>query len=337
MSGESSSAAEWFSLLEPAPIPTDIIRRADDPRLVEALDFWDGDPADLQPGRAVLLGFPQDEGVRRNHGRTGAAQAPQEIRSRLYRLTPWDYQAKVDLREHRLLDLGNVRIAGNLEETQHRLALVIGAILRTGAVPLVLGGGHETAFGHYLGYVAAQKRVGIINLDAHLDLRPWSDGQGHSGSPFRQAIEHATCPLPGRCYVCLGVQPASVSREHWQYARRQGCVVRWADQVRRSLRRRFGREYKRLAAAGCHIYVSLDADVVRASDVPGVSAPNPAGLPGRKVLAWARRAGSLAEVSSFELVEINPRYDRDGLSVRWAALILWNFLVGWARRAASPK
>ena len=45
-----------------------------------------------------------------------------------------------------------------------------------------------------------------------------------------------------------------------------------------------------------------------------------------------RLAGQSPGVASFDLVEINPRLDRDGQSARWAALVVWNFLVGLARR-----
>jgi len=86
----------------------------------------------------------------------------------------------------------------------------------------VLGGGHETAYGHFLGYVGAKKKVGTLNIDAHLDVRPCSDGLGHSGSPFRQALEHPTQPLAGDHYVCLGAQPHSVSHAHWKYVLERG-------------------------------------------------------------------------------------------------------------------
>src|SRR5262249_48336213 len=198
-------------------------------------------------------------------------------------------------------------------------------------VPVVLGGGHETAYGHYLGYVNARRPVGIINLDAHLDVRPWDGGLGHSGSPFRQAMEHADCPLPGSRYVCLGAQPQAVSRDHARHVRQQGGVVRYCTEVRGRMLQSFQAERDRLASE-CQLYVTLDADVVQAADVPGVSAPNPAGLSGWEVAACARLIGSCSDVSSFDLVEINPRHDRDGQSARWAALVVWNFLVGRAGR-----
>jgi formiminoglutamase len=332
MSGASSSAAEWSTRLEPARPPADLAPRADDPRLGEIVEFWTGDPASLRPGRAVLLGFPQDEGVRRNKGRPGAAEAPAEIRRCLHRLTPWDGETNVDLSPTPPLDLGNLRIDEDLEQTQAHLGEIVAALLERGAVPIVLGGGHETAYGVYLGYVATGRPVGIVNIDAHLDVRPLIDGLGDSGSPFRQVLEHPTCPLAGERYVCLGAQPGSVGREHWQYARDRGSVIGWCDEVRGSLVERLAREAKRLAADGCGVHLTLDADAVRAADVPGVSAPNPTGLAGEEVIAAARWAGQSPHVAGLDLVEINPRFDRDAQSARWAALVIWNFLIGLRSR-----
>src|SRR5262249_25890630 len=118
MSGGSTNGAAWSTLLEPAAPPKQLASRAEDPRLVEGVEFWAGNADALRPGRPVLVGFPQDEGVRRNQGRPGAALAPREVRQWLYRLTPWDGAAGADLAALGLLDLGNLHIEGDLEETQ---------------------------------------------------------------------------------------------------------------------------------------------------------------------------------------------------------------------------
>ena len=57
-----------------------------------------------------------------------------------------------------------------------------------------------------------------------------------------------------------------------------------------------------------------------------------AGLSGADLLALSRAAGASPEVSSFELVEINPHFDVDGRSVRWAAVGIWEFLVALRKR-----
>jgi formiminoglutamase len=372
MSGESSNVAAWFSLLEnewPVASGQRPEPRPDDPRLGEIVDFWNGDLAALQPGRGVIVGFPQDEGVRRNHGRRGAAAAPNEIRRFLYRLTPWDGFRDIDLRGKPPLDAGNVLIKGTLEESQQALGKVVAGILTAGAVPIILGGGHETAFGHFLGYTEhfsnrsdpmelfcdedgqvllpdeselagaimelfcdeggkvmgrLLRRLPIINIDAHLDVRPLTAEGGHSGSPFRQAMErHAK-------YVCLGAQPHAVSREHLNFLAERGGVVRWCDQIRGKLCEELANQLERQGQEW--VYISIDADAVTVADVPGVSAPNPFGFSGSEVLSAAFLAGQSANVSSLDLVEINPALDRDGQSSRWGALLIWHFLIGLAKR-----
>ncbi len=325
MSPASSSAGAWSTRLEPVVPVLPTVRRPDDPRLGEQTTFWDGTGGLLlSPGRPVLIGFPQDEGVRRNGGRVGAAAAPAEIRRRLYALIPCDALE--------LLDLGNVRVTADLEASQAALGEVVAGVLEKGAVPIVLGGGHETALGHYLGYANLRRPVGILNLDAHLDVRPCVDGRGHSGSPFRQAREHADFPLPGDRYACLGAQPFSVSRVHADYVCRAGGRIGWAEDVRGRLAAHVKKELLGAVAGGWQAYVSVDCDVVCQADLPAVSAPNPLGLSGVEVCAAVRAAGAAPSVASFDLVEFNPVLDRDGQGARLAAVLVWHFLAGLAGR-----
>jgi formiminoglutamase len=274
----------------------------------------------------AIVGFPQDEGVRRNGGRVGAAEAPAAIRGQLYRLTPWEPRFDVDLHAAPPIDLGDVRITGALEQSQEALGEVVARLLKLGLVPVILGGGHETAYGTFLGYVGAGRPVGIVNLDAHLDVRPFEPGRGHSGSPFRQALEHPSGLL--RRYVCMGAQPFSVSREHAQFVRDRGGSIVWQAEPDVMVTNSFRDELKGAVCNGLAVHISLDTDVVRAGEVPGVSAVNPAGCAGADLLACAWWAGYSSRVTSFELVEINPRFDRDGQSARWAAVAIWWFLVG---------
>jgi formiminoglutamase len=333
MSGGSSSAGRWFT--PPTAAREGLPQRPDDPRLGNVTAAWDGDAAALRRGRPVLLGFPCDEGVRRNGGRPGAAQGPAAIRHWLYRLGAADPDSGAELSG--LLDVGDLIVSGDLEGSQAVLGKVVVELLEQGCVPVVLGGGHETAYGTFLGYVGAISEVAVINVDAHLDVRPLLRGLGHSGSPFRQMMEHRALPLQGSRYVCLGAQPANTSAEHVRYLRERGGEVVWADAVRSRLAEQFTRWRERVTVSGCPLHVSLDADVVRATDVPGVSAPAPLGLCGVEVAAWARRAGADTAVSSFEVVEINPAFDVDGRSARWAAAVVWQFLVGLASRPVGSE
>ncbi len=335
MSARSSSPAGWWSALEPAPSAL-FHGRGDpeDPRLGEIVRRGDGGPYALLPGQAVLLGFPCDEGVRRNHGRPGAALAPDAIRDFLYRLTPWDPLAEVDLASLPVLDLGNLRINGDLAAAQNHLGGVVAEVLKAAAVPIILGGGHETAYGHYLGYVGAALECAIVNIDAHLDVRPYPHGP-HSGSPFRQAIEHPTQPLRVGRYVVVAAQRQSVARAHWQFVHDHQGRVHWLDLMSpdHPMVEVVDGELTRLGEECGAVLVSVDADAFRQADVPGTSAPSPFGLEGAVFPAVAFRAGSDPRVRSLDVVEINPTLDRDGQSARWAAVGIRQFLVGLARRS----
>jgi formiminoglutamase len=313
----------------------DIPVRHDDPRLNEVALRYPNDFEAVESGRAVLVGFPVDEGVRRNGGRTGAAQAPDAIREWLYRLTPTDAPAGIDLRDCPPLDLGNLRPLANLESSQGALASIVAELLTVGAVPIILGGGHETAFGHYLAYCKAGIKPGVINLDAHLDVRPPTDGLGTSGTSFRQMMDYMPAPLQPGQYACLGIQPQSVSLNHWEFCRRRGDLLITADSMRHRCQEVFAIACSDQFEDCSRIYLSVDADVVCAADVPGVSAPNAAGLSGQDLLCCARQAGIDPRISGLDLVEINPAYDLDGRSARWAATMVWQFLMGLAIRRSA--
>ena len=82
-----------------------------DPRLGEIVSR---DPNDYPSAEIVVLGCPQDEGVRRNQGREGVAKAPNAIREQFYRLTPMNIK-------RRILDIGDTDVSGTLEEIHDRL------------------------------------------------------------------------------------------------------------------------------------------------------------------------------------------------------------------------
>jgi formiminoglutamase len=283
------------------------------------------------PGRAarvVLCGFPSDEGVRRNGGRPGAADGPSEIRRFLYRMTPGG-QVPMPLEDllRSTIDLGDVRVE-EMEAGQEALGNAIAPYLREDVIVIVLGGGHETAFGHFLGYAEAGLAVDILNLDAHTDVRALKQGRAHSGSPFRQAYEHPSGALGH--YAAAGLQPHSVSSAHADYVRSQGGSLIWREEI----------NDERLPAlfmggSGRRMMVTLDLDVVDQSQAPGVSAPATNGISARHFVHAARLAGRSTVVSSIDICELNPRFDRDGQTARLAALALWHFLLGIAERYAA--
>ena len=311
----------------PELIPTEI-RPPDtasgDPRVGHLLARAAASP---EPPRAVLVGFPTDVGIRRNGGRPGAAAGPGAIRGFLYRLTPGGTgnEGLTELLE-RTRDLGDVATTDDLAADQRTLGEVIAPHLERGAFVIVLGGGHETAFGHFLGYASRGRRVRILNWDAHVDVRPLVDDEGHSGSPFRQAIEHPG----GTCieYTVAGLQPHAVARAHAEYVAAHGGRCLWRSEDIAAIADE--------AADGDDRMVSFDLDAVDQAFAPGVSAPCTGGFTVSEWLTAARHAGRNPTVGSCDVVELNPSLDRDGQTARLAALTVWMMLAGVAERLRQP-
>ena len=324
------TSADRSTFLEPCPIDLPP-PRAGEPRIAELL----GTSAGATPA-AVIVGFPVDEGVRRNGGRPGAAAAPAAIRRALLRMTCDPRMPAMESFLRRCVDLGDLVATGDLEADQQLLGRAIAPHLAAGRLAIVLGGGHETAFGTFLGHVAAGEAISIVNLDAHPDVRPTQRvadrEEGHSGSPFRQAIEHAS----GRCrgYAVAGLQPSAVSAEALRWLRERGCDAAFIDEpgVAEDPLGALPPWRGGNATLPIMVMASLDLDAVAAAAAPGVSAPSPAGLSPQVWLAAAERLGADPRVRSIDLVELCPRLDLGELTTRLAGLTVWRILRGAAGR-----
>lgn len=287
----------------------------------------------LAPGErpaAVLVGFPSDEGVRRNGGRPGAAEGPGAIRRALYRMTPdpGDFERHVALLA-RTVDAGDLATGSDLEADQEELGRLLAPWLAQGTFVLLLGGGHETAFGHFLAYAGAGQSVEILNLDAHPDVREPKEGKGHSGSPFRQALLHPS----GACrrYRVAGLAPQSVARDHlaWLEARGgRGWMASDLDAERLA---------GLLAGLSRPAICTFDLDAIDQAHAPGVSAPAARGLAPGPWLEAAFLAGASQAVTSADLCELSPPHDEGGRTTRLAALTAWEILRGLAQRPAPPR
>lgn len=56
---------------------------------------------------------------------------------------------------------------------------------------IVIGGSNDQSYPNFKGLVDGLQtnKLGVINIDSHLDVRPLVNGKCHSGSPFRCMLE----------------------------------------------------------------------------------------------------------------------------------------------------
>ncbi|MGI9275569.1 MAG: formimidoylglutamase [Endozoicomonas sp.] len=274
------------------------------------------------PGVA-LLGLACDEGVKRNHGRVGAADGPWYIRKAMANL-PWH-------RQDPAYDAGDIQCHnGNLEAAHQAFSEQVTALLDKQLIPVGLGGGNDISWGSYLGLInyllersPADKKpkVGIINFDAHFDLRLPENGPS-SGTPFWQMAQfNAEKGIPFH-YLCLGISASSNTRALFHRARELSVTYRMDTQFNLLNLESLKTDIRRFIIDKDHIYLTIDLDVFPASLAPGVSAPAVRGTPLEVVEPLLNIIIESGKVRLFDLAELNPKYDIDHRTARLAARLI---------------
>ena len=267
---------------------------------------------------ATLIGFACDAGVRRNQGRPGAAAGPALIRRTLANLAWHSSNLVYDAGE--VVVSSTDELPGDLEAGQEMLGQRVAALLDSGQRVIVLGGGHEVAYGSHLGiaqHVEANTRVGIINFDAHFDLRGGT--LGSSGTPFRQIAEHCAAQQHPFHYLCLGVNEdantaalfatASALNAEWKL---DSDMNSWQISA---LRKQIDDFVVRMD----RIHLSIDLDVFPAAIAPGVSAPAARGVSLDIIECLLGDIVASGKLMLADIAEYNPLYDVDSRTARLAA------------------
>ncbi|MGX0886953.1 formiminoglutamase [Kocuria rhizophila] len=277
-----------------------------------------GDQGSATEGPAVeLIGFSCDEGVRRNKGRVGASEGPDALRGAL---APLAMHTNFGIH-----DAGTVVVPDrDLEDGQDTLGQHVARLLDTGNPVIVLGGGHDTAWGSYLGRTRSNrlrdKRVGVLNLDAHFDLRQADEPS--SGTPFLQMARADQAAGREFDYTVLGISEPNNTGVLFRTADELGVEYLTDEQCQPSHLDAVLEVVDRLMERVDAIHLSIDLDVLPAAVAPGVSAPAGYGVPMETIQAVCHRVARSGKLVLVDVVELLPRMDVDGRTARAAARLI---------------
>ncbi|MEG0259784.1 MAG: formimidoylglutamase [Lysinibacillus sp.] len=269
--------------------------------------------------QAGIVGFICEEGVRRNQGRLGAAHGPNALRGALASL-PWTFQE-----EQQVIDVGNIICLNHaLEDAQQELGEIIETLLQKKMKCIVLGGGHETLYGHYLGVrssLANDAKIGIINIDAHFDLRSY-EVQPSSGTMFRQILEQD----PNTDYFVLGIQRYGNTNELFEKAHELQVEYVLEEDLVAENKTTIMNQLQQFMDSHDYILLTLCMDVLNAAFAPGVSAPSPFGLEPNVVRSIIQKVTTHPHTYSFDICEVNPSLDENGRTVKLGAYFTYEAL-----------
>ncbi len=288
-------------------------------------DLISSDPDGYNDAPLVILGSPQDEGVRRNDGRPGARWAPDRIRRELY-----SSPAPEGLPVAAVFDLGDVVPGETLEETHDRQFSIVQRLLHDGKHVVILGGGNDISYPDCAALVSVSKVVGAINIDSHYDVR--DRDTRNSGTPYRQLLEEGL--IEPQHFWEVASKAEQNDDRYGRYLERIGANIYPLEVVRRLTIDELVRRVLESSEPES-LFWGFDLDAVRREDAPGVSAPHPRGLSAREVCRIAELAGTDLRSRVLEVSEVNPIHDVDNRTARLAALVIGHFLIALSVSKAS--
>ena len=270
----------------------------------------------------ALLGYVCDEGVRRNLGRVGASKGPTTVRERLAKL-PIHFDKKT------VADIGNIIcIDEDMESCQLAFAKTIQQLISRKIFPIAIGGGHDMSYGHFKGIYDAVKntaknKIGIINFDAHFDLRP-VETRPNSGTPFNQILNE----FDNVEYFAIGIQRQANTKELFNIAKDDNInfAINYECESSKEELRVLQERVQTVIDSCDYLYITIDLDGFSSAYAPGVSAPSPLGFTPYFVFKMLRFLFDTKKVISCDIAELNPTLDRDNITANLAAKLI-DFIV----------
>jgi agmatinase len=202
------------------------------------------------------------------------------------------------------------------------IARAVARILRLGKFPVVLGGEHTVTWGVVKGYLEAGVRdFGLVQIDAHADLREAYGGDRYSHASVMRRVVEAGVPL-----VQLGNR--AYCEQERAARRRHGVVAHDAAELvprgvsRLGLPRSFPRK----------VFFTVDVDGIDPSVLPATGTPVPGGLSWYQTLGLFESVARQRRLIGFDVMEFAPI--RGFHAFDFAAALLTYKLMGIAQRAA---
>lgn len=291
-------------------------------------------PVETDPARwqadVALLGVTHSEPYAGDPAPNDQTRAPDAVRRRsdiscFGGRVHWDFDLDADpgsVLPGRLLDCGNaVRGEEDYGTYFARVRDYAAALLGSRAQLIVLGGDHGVTIPVLDALEVLDSRIYIVHVDAHLDWREEVGGvrRGYS-SPLRWA---STKPwVAGMTQLGLRAT-GSARRAEVEAARAYGSHLFTANDVH-------ARGMAAVLATvpdDLPLYITIDADGMDPTVMPGVMAPAPGGLYFEQVAPLLVQLGRRQPVVGMDIVEIAPEFDAaNGITCITAGRLIVNLI-----------
>jgi formiminoglutamase len=277
-------------------------------------------------GDIVVLGVPLSKP---SISHSGASFAPDAIRKCLNSFTTYNIEEETDIGSQKIIDFGDITMhPTSIEECHQRIYQATKEVTQSQSAPLtiMLGGDHSITTSTVKAVKETKGTVGIIQLDAHHDLRNTEDGGPTNGTPFRRLIEEGH--LKGEHLIQIGIRNYANAKAYHDYAIENGVTVYTMKDVRqRGISELIQTALTQLESKVDTIYLSVDMDVLDQAYAPGCPAIGPGGMDPDTLAEAVQQAIQNPKVQTMDIVEIDPTLDIRDMTSRIASLLIINTLI----------
>jgi agmatinase len=263
----------------------------------------------FEEAKYVVLGAPYDS---TSTYRSCARFAPLAIREASLNIETHSFRTNMDIEDLKIHDIGDLHIAGDVDETLKRLELVTKDLLDTKKMPVVIGGEHTITLGVMRNF---GENVALVSFDAHLDLRNEYMGLTTSHTTFMRRINEQVKP-----HKILEIGTRAVCKEELDYAKKSGSQFLTVQQIRRDGVDETTKKIDTLLADCEKIYLTIDMDVLDPAFAPAVQNPEPDGLDMHMFLDLLGKVCD-HQIVALDLVEVTPHYDKGITAIQAAKTI----------------
>lgn len=248
--------------------------------------------SELETARIVVLPFCYEQSP--SYG-GGSAEGPYHITIASEQLEQFDEEALAEWGKYPIHTLPPMRFSGSPEASVMEMKSAAKAVLESKKFLLSLGGDHAISIGPILAAYEIWPEVGVLQVDAHLDLRDeWNGSRYNHACVMRRVLEAGVRPI-------VPVASRAVSKEEHDVATAYGLKPFYAHRIDPL-------DYSwiddALEALPKKVYLTIDLDGLDPSEMPGTGTPEPGGLSYRQLVALIRALGKEKQVVAADVNEL---------------------------------
>ena len=280
---------------------------------VSPSSVFSGSQRTFEEADYVIFGVPYDL---TSTYRSGARFAPLAIREASLNIETYSFRAGVDIEDLKLHDLGDIHVAGDVDETLRRVELVTKDVLSSDKMAVAIGGEHTITLGVMRGVA---RNATVVSFDAHLDMRNEYMGRSLCHATFMRRLDEQIKPEK-----ILEIGTRAVCKEELDYAKKASIAFLTVQQIRKDGLKNIVKRIHDFLIDSERIYLTIDMDVLDPAFAPAVQNPEPEGLRIDEFLDILCEVCD-SRVVTFDLVEVAPHYDQ-GITAIQAARIMFEVL-----------